>query len=214
MQSWPIRQQFPRSPLQIPFRHRVLASPVGCTGLGWTRNVSEGGACIEVAETLPPAAPLRLHLQTDRGTIELEAVVVWAGRPTGDRGSVRHGLLFTRIASDQRQLLRALLQAKAKMRQNGARISTDLPVTYLAPQQAGPARCGRMENVSWGGSLLILSELLPPGTRLKISWQMAGEQLAFEGMVAWAEPQEEQTAVRHGLRFIRSTDSAFPESLS
>jgi len=29
------------------------------TGVGWTRNLSEGGACVELAEPLRPHMPLR-----------------------------------------------------------------------------------------------------------------------------------------------------------
>jgi c-di-GMP-binding flagellar brake protein YcgR len=195
------RQQFPRSSIQLPLRHTVLSPPVEHTGIGWTRNLSEGGACMEVAEAVPLHAALRLRFQTDRGAIEAEAVVVWASAPAGDRGPMLHGVAFTRMATDQRQTLRALLQTQARARHTGARFSADLPVAYQALNQAGPPRGGWMENVSRGGMLLNLHELLHPGTRLRVTWQVASEQLTVEGTIVWVEPREGRTPIRHGFRF-------------
>ncbi len=169
--------------------------------MGWTRNVSEGGACLEVAEALPLDAALHLHFQTDRAVIAAEAVVVWAAAPADGRGPVLHGVAFTRLAPDQRQTLRALLQTQTKGRRSGARFSVDLPVAYQALTQAGPPRRGRVENVSRGGMLLNLHELLQPGTRLKVTWQIASEHLTAEGTIVWVEPREGRTPVRHGFRF-------------
>ncbi len=48
MPVWGQRQQSPRVSIQLPLRHTLLASPLARTGTGWTRNLSEGGACIEL----------------------------------------------------------------------------------------------------------------------------------------------------------------------
>jgi hypothetical protein len=138
MPSWAGQQQFPRSSIRLPLRHTVLSPPEERRGIGWTRNVSEGGACMEVAETLPLDAVVHLRFQTDRGAIEAEAVVVWAAAPAGGRGPTLHGVAFTRLASNQRQTLRALLQTPATTRHSGARFPVDLPVAYQVLPQAGP----------------------------------------------------------------------------
>jgi hypothetical protein len=201
MPSWAVQQQFPRYPVQLPLLHTVLSPRAGRPSMGWTRNVSEGGACVELAEALPHDAALRLQFQTDRGVIEAEAVVVWAAASAGGRGPMLHGVAFTHLAPDQHETLRALLQTQTKARHSGIRFSADLPVAYQVLTQAGPPRWGWMENVSRGGMLLNLHELLRPGTRLKVTWQIASEHLTVEGTIVWVEPREGRTPIRHGVRF-------------
>jgi hypothetical protein len=173
--------------------------------MGWTRNLSEGGACVEVAEGVPTDATLGLRLQTEHGAIEAEAKVVWAATPDSDRGMFRHGVAFTRMAPDQRQILRELCLTEAKARHTGVRIPSDLLVAYQAQDDAGAPRWGLMENVSRGGLLLGLPQLLSPGTRLKVCWQIASERLTAEGTIVWVEPREARTPgepIPHGFRFI------------
>ena len=205
MSNWFAQQQFPRYPFQLPLLHTVLSHPAGRTGMGWTRNLSEGGACVEVAEGVPTDATLRLRLQTERGAIEAEAKVVWAAAPDSDRGVVPHGVAFTRMPPDQQQILRELFLTEAKARHTGVRIPSDLLVAYQAQDHAGPPRWGLMENVSRGGLLLSLPQLLRPGTRLKVTWQIASERLTAEGTIVWVELREERAPgepIRHGFRFI------------
>ncbi len=199
----PTRQQSPRFPLQFPLRQTLLApSPYKCTR-GWTRNLSEGGACIEVAELLPVAAILRLELETNHGEIETEAAVVWSA-PAAGGGLMRHGVLFAHTTPEQHRRLRRLLEAQPRSRHNGARLAADLPVSYHAAGAPGPARPGRMENVSWGGMLLTLPELLSPGTRLIVTWQMAGERITAEGTIVWVEATEE--GMCHGFQYGHLAD--------
>ncbi len=201
MPRWTAQQQFPRYPVQLPLLHTVLSPPAGRPHMGWTRNLSEGGACVELAEVVPTTTAVRLCLWTDDATIEAEVEVVWAGAPDRDTRLAPHGVAFTRMAPDQRQTLRAFIQTQAKVRHGGARFPVDLPVAYQAITQAEAPRLGWMENVSRGGMLLILHELLHPGTRLKVAWQTAGEHLTAEGTIVWVEPREGLMPIRHGFRF-------------
>jgi hypothetical protein len=204
MPNWAVQQKFPRYPIQLPLLHTVLSSSAGRSSMGWTRNLSEGGACVELAEVVPADAALRLSLQTDSGAIEVEAEVIWAAAPDSDTGLVPHGVAFTKIAPNQCQLLRGLFRSKGQARHTGVRISSDLSVAYQDIGHVGPPRRGSMENVSHGGLLLSLPEVLRPGTRLKVSWQIAGEYLAAEGTIVWVEPPEGRTpgeSIRHGFRF-------------
>ncbi len=204
MPVWAVQQKFPRYPIQLPLLHTVLSPRAGRPTMGWTRNLSEGGACVELAEVVPADAALRLCFQTDRGAIEAEAEVIWAAAPDSDTGLVPHGVAFTKIAPDQCQLLRELFRTKGLARHTGVRILSDLPVAYQAKGHVGPPRWGVMGNVSHGGLLLSLPELLRPGTRLKVSWQIAGEHLTAEGTIVWVEPIEGRTPgepIRHGFRF-------------
>ena len=201
MPLWSGQSQFPRSSIRLSVRHTALSPRVGRTGMGWTRNVSEGGACLEVAETFPLDAALRLSFQTDHGSVETEAVVVWATAAADGGGPILHGVAFTRMAPHQRQILRALLQTPATSRHSGARFSANIPIAYRVASGAGPLRWGWMENVSRGGTLLNLYERLQPGTWLTVTWQIASEHLTVEGTIVWAEPAEGRTPIRHGFRF-------------
>jgi len=218
MATWAVQQQFPRSSVRIPIVHTVLSSPLGRTGMGWTCNMSEGGACVEVGEAVSLNATLHLRFQTDRGDLEAEAVVVWAGASGGEKGLVAHGVAFTRMATEQREALRELLRTQGKLRHTGARFAADLPVTFQIMGQPEPPRWGWVENVSRGGLLLSLPELLRPGTRLRVSWKVASEQLTVEGMIIWVEPRDARApggSFRHGFRFTAlgcSPSSVSPSS--
>ncbi len=200
MPFWGKRQQSPRVSIQLPLRHTLLASPLARTGTGWTRNLSEGGACIELPEALAAGSRLRLQVQTEQGEIAAVAAVVWAAASPDEGSRMCHGVLFTRITRSQRQLLRVLLQAH-KTRHNGARLSADLPMSYWTRDHPRSVRSGRIENVSWGGLLLSLPERRPPGTRLEITWQLAGEQLTVQGTIVWVEPRKLRAAIRHGFHY-------------
>ena len=193
--------RFPRSSVRLPLRYAAVSPTIGRNGMGWTRNVSEGGACLEVPEAFPHDAALNLWFQTDRGAVEAEAVVVWAAAVTHGQGPALHGVAFTRVAPRHRRTLRALLKTPTVIRHSGARFSADLPVAYRVPNQAGLPRWGRIENVSRGGMLLSLDERLQPGTRLTVTWQIASEDLTVEGTIVWVEPREGGTPIRHGFRF-------------
>lgn len=53
MSDWAALRRFPRYPIQLPVLYK-LKGPALQTGVGWTRNLSEGGAWLELAERLPP----------------------------------------------------------------------------------------------------------------------------------------------------------------
>lgn len=204
MPDWTVQQKFPRYPIQVPLLHAILSRRAERSSMGWTRNLSEGGACVELAEVVPADAALRLSFQTDSGAIEVEAEVIWAAAPDSDTGLVPHGVAFTNISPDQCRLLRELLRTKGITRHTGVRIMAELPVAYQTKGHAEPPRWGLMENVSHGGMLLNLPELLHPGTTLKVSWQIAGEHLTAEGTIVWVERTEGRTPsqrIRHGFRF-------------
>ena len=69
-------------------------------GVGWTRDVSDGGACLELAELLPPGTPLSVILQTDQGSLGVEGKVVWVESPEARTPGqpIRHGLRFTNLS--------------------------------------------------------------------------------------------------------------------
>jgi hypothetical protein len=59
-------------------------------------------------------------------------------------------------------------------------------------------------DISRGGLLLLVPEVLPPGSALHIILHTPKGQLAAEGEVVWVEPPGDRAVeppFRHGLRF-------------
>jgi hypothetical protein len=196
-------QRPPRYPMRLPFLHKPQAPAPVRVGVGWTRDLSEGGACVELAEALRPQMPLCIRLQTDQGPIEAEAQVIWTGEFRPGRGGVLHGIAFTHLAPTQLQALAGLLLFKGDMREAGARMPVDLPVTCLPRGPAATIR-GRTGNVSRGGLMLRLSRSLPPRTELEVILHMSSGPVKAEGVIAWAgspEGREPGAPIPHGLRF-------------
>ena len=199
-----VQRRFPRYPIQLPFVYTVSAggSPTG--GAGWTRTLSEGGASLEVGERLRPQTPLGLRLLTDRGTVELEARVIWLGKPAPPGSGLIHGVAFTQIALADLQTLRELFRPLVLTRQSGLRLALDLPVTCQTADPAVPPLQGRTQNVSRGGLRLRLPQLFAPGTPLVVTLHTPGGPLTVEGAIAWVEPPEMWTpgeSIGHGFQF-------------
>jgi hypothetical protein len=209
MSDWSMRRRFPRYPIQLPLQH---TTPAAGAGVGWTRNLSEGGACVELDECLPVPSPVHIRLLTDRGAIDIEAQVVWEAKmpdaQTAERGltggGVLHGVTFTHLAPDQLQVLRSLLLPPEQGRRSGPRLPMDLPVTCRTKGSEGTLLQGRTENMSRGGLLLRLSQSLSPGTALSLTLHPPHGMVTAEGEIVWTEPPENKAPgepIRHGLQF-------------
>jgi hypothetical protein len=198
------RRQFGRYLIVLPILLKPVDPGVGSVGVGWTRNVGDGGTCVDLAESLRLQTPLRVRLQTDQGAIELEAQVAWAGEPPSGGGGIRHGLAFAPISSAQHQTIQDLLVSKGEKRLAGVRLPLDLSVTCQPKGREGVSVQGRTGNMSRGGMLLHLSEPIPPETVLEITLHTPQGPLTAEGEVMWVEPPERRRPgepVRHGLQF-------------
>ena len=216
MPTWSMPAKFPRYPIQLPLLHRVIGPPSTGAGMGWTRNLSEGGACLEVSGVFPRETPLRLRLQTDRGAIEADAEVVWVGAPDPASGVGPHGVAFTQIATDQLQALRELLVSRGEARHAGARVPLDLAVTcQLLSHESGLALEGRTGDLGRGGLMLRLPRALPVETRLRVTLHASAELLTLEGRIVWVSPPERRgpwEMIGHGLRFT-GLDESLSKSL-
>jgi hypothetical protein len=203
MPNWVKQRQSPRYLVQLPLLHQAKAPASSRVGVGWTRDLSEGGACLELTERFRPSMLLRVRLQTDGGPIELGARVVWAREPTAPRGGTLHGVAFTQVASDDRQALRDLIISKGQMREAGVRLPLHLSVTCRPKGQRGVALQGRTGNMSRGGLLVYLPQSLPPGTDLELTLHTPQGPLTAEGEIVWVEPPERRTPgepIRQGCR--------------
>jgi c-di-GMP-binding flagellar brake protein YcgR len=191
-----------RYPIALPLLYTARRSTRHRAEAGWTRNLSESGACLLLPERLPLKLTLQLRLQTDGGPINAEAQVIWAGKPGFDL--VRHGVAFTRIAPDQRRALRDLLRWSGSVRPAGLRLSVAVPITCRCRGQAQPPVQGWSVDLSRGGLSFTLPHALPLGTELVITLRTPTGPLTLAGTVVWAEasrrrPRKE--SVRHGFQF-------------
>jgi c-di-GMP-binding flagellar brake protein YcgR len=207
MSEWPVQRRFPRHPIQLPVHHDAVSPESTGSGAGWTRDLSEGGACLELDERLPAPSLLHIRLQTEGGAIEVEAQVVWevGARERGEtEAGILHGVAFTHLSPVQLQALRDLLLSHSQGRRPGVRVPLDLPVTCQAKDPAAVPLHGRTGNVSRGGLLLRLSQVLLPGTSLKLTLDRPNGHVTAEGEIVWVEPPATRISgepIRHGLRF-------------
>jgi len=199
------QQRYLRYPIQLPLLYKPTGPTPVRAGMGWTHNLSKAGACVELAERLQPGMPLELLLQTAHGSIEVEAQVVWTGEPAPAGGGIFHGMVFTRVAPAQEQILGDLLRtSEAHVRHAGVRLTSEIAVTCQRKGEAGPPLHGSTGDLSRAGLLLRLPEAIPPGTALEVTLHIAGERLTAEGTVVWVDPPEarrRREPIRHGFRF-------------
>ncbi len=88
-----IRRRHVRLPLDLPATYQ---RPGSAEGRGKVKNLSDGGLVLEATEILPPAAHLRLQLQTHHGVRTFEGEVLWNDAERhSDKPSVAHGIRFT-----------------------------------------------------------------------------------------------------------------------
>ncbi len=197
-------RQHPRYPIVLSIFYKLRSPGPSGGGVGWTRNLSEGGACVEVADRLPPATTLHLSLQTDRGALLVAAEVIWVGGPGPVAGGLPHGVAFAEVTPEQQQALRDLVQRLAVAGHLGVRVPRRLSVLCRRLGEAGSTLQGRTENVSRGGLCLSLPHRLPPETMVEVTLPTPQGPLPVEAAVVWVERTEGQDsgeAIRHGLRF-------------
>jgi PilZ domain-containing protein len=193
----------------------LIGLPIFCTytpkgaqttkvGLGWTRNISEVGACLELLEALVPSTPLSLVLQTEGDNLAVEATVSWVGHPPLPDGHTLHGVAFPRLSLPQREGLQALFRRQEAVRSRVHRLPVALPVQCHSAGAPEPALRGWTGSLSPSGCSLLLPERLPVGTLLDLILTTPRGDLAATGTVVWIEraaPEATGHLTRHGVRF-------------
>jgi hypothetical protein len=198
-----LQRRHPRYLVQLPCLYRPNLSGSEEFEMGWTFDLSEGGACVELAQRFLPPTPLRLNLQTDHATIELDAEVAWAGTPTLP-GGVLHGVMLSHIAPDHRQALRDLLPSTGPTATTGVRLHLELPITCHLNGQGAPCFEGRTGDVSREGLLIFLPVALAQDTELEITLHAPGEPLRMPGKIVWVRSAAKTPPgepIAHGFRF-------------
>jgi len=215
MPEFVMQRRFPRFPIKLPVLYKVLEPTPSKPGVGWTRDLSEGGICLELADRLEPTTVLWVLLRSDLGGLELTARVAWVGGQAAGPGGIPHGVAFERIGPNQLVALRELLvQHKVQLRQEGVRVPLEVSVRCQPKGGTGQIVEGRTGDISRGGMLLLLPVAIPPLTPLKVSIPTARGKIEAEGVIAWIEPLEGKApgeAIRHGFRF---TEMSWPNQLT
>jgi hypothetical protein len=210
MTDWLGRRKYARYPIVIPALYGLKGAEPVMAGAGWTRDLSEGGACLELPDRLEVSALIHLFLRTDQGGISIEGQVIWAEGPL-PTGGILHGVAFTQMVSGHHQAMRDLLLRKRMVWQAVVRIPLELPVTYQLKSQPRSLHQGQTENVSRRGLSLRLPLVYSPGTSLEVALHTSHGHLTAEGMIVRVEPLEAQTLgepIRHGFHFTDISHAA------
>ncbi len=198
-----LQRRQPRYLVHLPFLYRVNAPGSSGLEMGWTFDVSERGACVELAQRFPPPLTLHLILQTDHASIEVDAEVVWAGTPALP-GGIPHGVIFNWTAPEHLQALRDLLPSMGPAGTTGVRLHLDLPITCQLNGHGGPLLEGRTGDISREGLLIFLPRVIAQDTELEITVHTPVEPLIMPGKIVWVRSSENTTPgepIAHGFCF-------------
>jgi hypothetical protein len=201
--DWALQRRYARFLVHLPFLYRANVPGFNGSEMGWTFDLSEQGACVELAQRFPPPTPLHLSLQTERTAVEVDAEVVWAGTPALP-GGIIHGVIFTHIAPDQLQALRDLLPSVGPAGSTGVRLHLDLPMSCHMNGHGGPLLEGRTGDISREGLLIFLPRVIAPDTEMEITVHTPVESLIMPGKIVWVRSPEQATPgdpIAHGFRF-------------
>jgi PilZ domain-containing protein len=171
---------------------------------GWTRNLSETGACLELPEALAPGTPLSLVLQTEGDRLALAAQVGWVAHPSLPGGRTLHGIFFPRLTTEQRQGLQAVLRREGDWEARVNRIPAALSVQCRIIGAPGEPVSGWTGDLGPEGCSLLLPDRLPVGTRVEVTLVAPRGDFTAEALVVWAEALERGRPghlTRHGVRF-------------
>ena len=198
-------RHFRRYAVQLPLLHLPESSRKDGARVGWTCDLSRGGARVELDQPIPVRTQLRVRLQTDRGVIEAIAQVVWAGEPLSPRDGIPHGLAFAQMADDELESIQHAVISWGLTRR-GARLPSEVLATCQPKGQAGTTIRGRTRDISRTGFLLRIPQLVPQGTVLETTLHFQRRRLTVDAEVIWVAPPEGRTPgglIRHGLRFTK-----------
>jgi CheY-like chemotaxis protein len=194
---------FLRYLVQLPlYYQRGRASRQG-VGVGWTRNLSEGGACIELAEAFDVSAEIQLGLQTYLGGVRLPCQVVWRDM-ADDSGRVLHGVKFLDLSAGCRLVLQQMLRVSSAQPHSLLRRAWEVPLVCTLRGSRGRTCDGRSGNIGPHGLLAHLPEDLPVGSDVELTCNLPHDgPLRLEGRIAWADTRDAASTGRgttkHGI---------------
>ena len=193
-----------RLAVQVPIRYIPADAEVAPSQAGWTRDLSEAGAALELNERLPVATRLKVWLFTEHGSLTVEGQVVWEAPASGGAGGVLHGVAFTSLAAEQVEGIRRLASPEREGRRAGPRLAFHHPITCQLPGEQAETVAGETGNVSRGGLLLRLALALPPGSPIAFSLSAPQGAITGAGEINWVGAAGGRTTgepIRHGIHF-------------
>lgn len=197
------RRRHARYPVVLSLIYRRTDTAGGPRSIGWTRNLSAGGACLELGAALPAKTPLRVGLQTDRGSLWVEAQVVWVGRSAPPAAGIPHGIVFLQLRAEQAQALASLVERLGRVRGVAVRVPVRHQVACRPAGEAGPLLQGRTRDLSRRGVAVVLPRPLPPWSDVELTLPTPQGPLTVAAKVMWVQPaaEAEGEGVAHGLAF-------------
>src|SRR5512138_751473 len=201
-----MRHRVPRYQVIVPARYTARTRQGPRIGRGWTRDLSETGACLQISEHLSPATPLTLVIENEAGGFTLEARVVWVGSPAGPDQSRLHGVEFSRdcIAIAGGAVRAWLIRRSVAV----ARLAAALPAVCRRTDAQSQPLDGWTADLGYGGCGLFLPEHLPVGTLVDVVLTTPGGELKTSGVIVWetgSKGSQTRHLFEHGLRFTRTT---------
>ncbi len=192
-----------RHPLVLSIVYHRADSGQKERGVGWTRNLSEGGACLELQDPLPEATPLRVGLQTDRGSLWMDAEVVWAGRAEDVTDGVPHGVAFVQVTAAQARALGSLVDRLGQLKDVAVRVPLRRAVACQLAGTPAPPLHGLTGDVSRRGLSVSLPQRLPEASDVEVTLPTPEGRLTVRAKVTWVDVGEGNPAerIRHGLEF-------------
>ncbi len=181
------QRRFTRYPVQLPLLYNPKDVAATRVGPGWTRELSPGGACLELGERLQRQGILHVRLRTANGPIETEARVIWTGEPTSTAGGIPHGVVFPQLSPEDAQLLHSQLPPVFQGTHPRVRLPVDLGVSCRPKRSHREPLQGRVGNMSRGGMLLYFEEAVGPGTEVEATLQLATGPIRIDGRIIWAD---------------------------
>ncbi|MFQ5803709.1 MAG: PilZ domain-containing protein [Candidatus Methylomirabilales bacterium] len=167
--------------------------------LGVTQNVSRKGLLLELQQPPAPYTPLSLVLVVGEEAARAEALVVWVAE--GSPG--RMGLRLVKVSDNDSLIWERLVAFQAGPTARASlRIPVALEVTCLVPHD-GRLR-GWAANLSEGGLMVTLPQVLPPRTHLTVTVPpgLTFPRVGAALEVMWNRTVPEGRGVIHGLRFL------------
>jgi c-di-GMP-binding flagellar brake protein YcgR len=197
------RRKHVRHPLVLSILYQRAGSVPAARGVGWTRNLSQGGACLELPDPLPEATPLRLALQTDQGSLWMDAEVVWAGRRVDATDGVPHGIAFVQVTADQARALGSLVDRLGQLKDVAVRVPLRRAVACQLAGAPEPPLRGLTGDVSRRGLSVSLPQRLPEASDVEVTLPTPEGRLTVRAKVTWVDAAEGELdrRVRHGLEF-------------
>jgi hypothetical protein len=219
---------------RFPIRIRLLGrSGVGPRRrVGLTVDHNANGMRFRTAEPKPEGTRIRLSLPLATGTFDVRGTVLHVDAPKATSHVHTHGMVFEGLPLNVRDAIElhctqhavpiwqqehrlavdvfARTQRWFRNSRGHRRVRVRFPAIVSVPKgvrgvRGGPQRLGLLDDFSRSGARLVLSEPLPPDTRVRFS--VPGTAIHGQGRVVFSQAMETPVGVRFAVGVRRGTQS-------